>query len=258
MESLQAYPRISVVTPSFNQGAYIEETIRSVLDQGYPNLEYIVMDGGSTDGTVDILRRYEKQLAWISEKDGGQSDALNKGFRKAGGEILAYINSDDTYEPGALLKVGSFFAEHPQADWLTGRCRIMDPQGREIRRLITAYKNFWLLFSSYKLLLAIDYISQPATFWRREVIQRVGPFDEELHLTMDYDYSLRVGGRYKLWVLNAPLASFRVHPASKSASIRAHFDEDLAVARKYARSKLLVNLHRLHNQLIIHSYLNMK
>jgi GT2 family glycosyltransferase len=216
------------------------------------------MDGGSTDGTVDILRKYEKHLTWTSGKDGGQSDALNKGFQMAGGEILAYINSDDVYEPGALRKAGGFFASHPRAAWLTGRCRLMDPQGREIRKLITAYKNFWLLFRSYKVLLAIDYISQPATFWRREVIERVGPFDEELHLTMDYDYSLRVGSQYRLWVINQALASFRVHSASKSAAIRAHFNEDLAVAQRYAHSKFLLNLHRLHNQLIIASYLSME
>ena len=258
MESLQAYPRISVVTPSFNQGVYIEETIHSVLNQGYPNLEYIVMDGGSTDGTVELLRKYEKHLTWTSGKDGGQSDALNKGFRMASGDILAYLNSDDVYEAGALLKVGRFLASHPHAAWLTGGCRLIDPQGHEIRRLITAYKNFWLLFRSYKVLLAIDYISQPATFWRREVVQKVGAFDEKLHLTMDYDYSLRVGSQYRLWVINEPLAAFRVHSASKSTSIIEHFDEDLAVAQKYARSKTLVNLHRLHNRLITFSYLNMK
>src|SRR5512136_340290 len=207
MESSPAYPRITVVTPSFNQASFIEQTIHSVLTQGYPNLEYIVMDGGSTDGTVDILRKYEKHLIWTSGKDGGQSDALNKGFRRASGEILAYINSDDVYAPGALLKAGGFFASHPQACWLTGRCRNIDAEGREIRKLIKVYKSFWMLFRSYKVLLAIDYISQPATFWRREVIQQVGPFDEKLHLTMDYDYSLRVGSRYRLWVINDTLAS---------------------------------------------------
>jgi glycosyltransferase involved in cell wall biosynthesis len=258
VESSPACPKITVVTPSYNQGQFIEQTIHSVLAQGYPNLEYIVMDGGSTDGTVEILRKYEKHLAWTSGRDCGQSDALNKGFQRASGEILAYINSDDVYEPGALLKVGGFFVNHPQTCWLTGRCQLIDQEGREIRKLITTYKNFWLLFKSYNVLLAIDYISQPATFWRREVIQRVGVFDEKLHLTMDYDYSLRVGSQYKLWVINDTLASFRVHSASKSASIIEHFNEDLAVAQKYARSKFLVNLHRLHNQLIIFSYLSMK
>ena len=251
-------PRISVITPTYNQGHFIENTIHSVLDQGYPNLEYIILDGGSTDGTVDILKKYERHLIWKSEKDRGQSDALNKGFRMATGEILAFINSDDIYEPGALRKVGLLFACNPKISWLTGRCRIINTQGREIRKLITYYKNFWLLFKSYTLLLVIDYISQPATFWRRRVIEQIGLFNEDLHLTMDYEFSLRVGTKYKLWVTNQTLASFRIHSASKSTYIVEHFDEDLAVARRYARSNFQVYLHRLHNKLITLSYLQMQ
>jgi len=251
-------PKITVCTPSLNQGHFIEETIHSVLNQGYPNLEYIVIDGGSTDGTVDILRKNENHLIWRSEKDSGQSDAINKGFRMASGEILSYINSDDTYEPGALHKVGRFFADHPQAAWLTGKCRIIDPQGREIRPLITFYKNIWLLLNSYNLLLIIDYISQPATFWRRDVVMQIGLFDENLHTTMDYDYSLRVGKLYKLWVINDYLASFRIHAASKSEQVREHFDEDLLTAKRYTRSNCQIGLHHLHNRLIISSYLLMQ
>jgi glycosyltransferase involved in cell wall biosynthesis len=255
LSSSDNWPKISIVTPSFNQGNFIEATIRSVLSQGYPNLEYLVMDGGSTDQTVEILKKYNGQLSWVSEKDRGQSHAINKGFNLATGDIFSYINSDDVYEPGGLHRVGAFFASHPQAHWLTGRCRIINSQGNEIRKLITAYKNFWLLSKSYQVLSVIDYISQPATFWRREVIRRIGSFNEELHLAMDYDYSLRVGKQYRLWVVNDYLASFRVHSGSKSALIRDHFNEDLAVARKYVQSKLLINLHRFHNQLIIFSYL---
>jgi len=254
MKPSQMLPRITLVTPSYNQGNFIEETIRSVLDQQYPNLEYIIMDGCSTDGTVDILRKYEKQLVWRSEQDRGQSDALNKGFRMGSGEIFAFINSDDVYAPGALHKVGIFFADHPQACWLTGRCRIVDPHGREFRKLITAYKNFWLLFTSYAVLLVIDYISQPATFWRRQVVERIGPFDETLHYSMDYDYSLRVGKEYQLWVMNDTLASFRIHPSSKSGQIEDHFNTDLSIAQRYSKSGFQVGLHRLHNQLIISAY----
>ncbi len=248
-------PKISIVTPTLNQASFIEATIQSVLDQGYPDLEFIVMDGGSTDGTIDILRKYEKHLTWFSGKDRGQSDALNKGFRMTSGEILAFINSDDAYEPGALRKVGIFFATHPHAEWLTGKCRVIDPRGREIRRLITAYKNFWLFFKSYNALLIVDYISQPATFWRRELIDRAGPFDESLHFSMDYDFSLRIGKLTRLWVMDDYLARFRIHPASKSGLIRDHFNTDLSIARRYAHSKLQIILHRLHNQVIILSYL---
>src|SRR5665648_525607 len=164
-------PQITVITPSYNQGDFIDQTIQSVLSQNYPDLQYLVMDGGSTDQTVDILKQYDQQFFWVSERDRGQSDALNKGLRMATGEVVCFLNSDDLYEPGALFQVGKFFADHPEAAWLTGKCRVVDPMGVEIRRPITAYKNFWLRSKSYRALLVLDYISQPATFWRREVIE---------------------------------------------------------------------------------------
>lgn len=255
---MEKLPRITVITPSYNQGEFIGQTIDSVLGQAYPDLEYLVFDGGSTDQTVDILKGYGQKFFWVSEKDRGQSDAINKGLRMASGEVVCFLNSDDLYEPGALLKVGKFFAGHPEACWLTGRCRLINPSGHEIRKLITAYKNFWLLLNSYKILLVIDYISQPATFWRRDAIQKVGQFDEHLHLSMDYDYSLRMGQHYKLYVLPEYLASFRVHPASKSGFIQEHFDEDLSTSRRYTSSAMLVRLHALHNTLIVAAYQRMQ
>jgi glycosyltransferase involved in cell wall biosynthesis len=212
------------------------------------------MDGGSTDGTAEILKKYGSQLTWFSEEDRGQSDALNKGFCMATGDICAYLNSDDVYEPGALFKAEKFFADHPQADWVTGRCQLIDPQGRKFRKIVCTYKNFWLLFKSYTVLLVLDYISQPATFWSRQVIEKVGLFDERLHFSMDYDYSLRVGQHFKLWVINDYLAAFRIHPASKSGQIRDHFNTDLSIAKRYSRSRLLINLHSFHNSLIVAAY----
>ena len=251
----QPLPRISIVTPSFNQGDFIEQTIDSVLSQAYPNLEYIVIDGSSTDGTLDIIRKYDKYLIWISEPDRGQSHAVNKGLLRANGEVIAFLNSDDLYEPGALLKVGKFFAVHPEAAWLTGRCRTIDQDGKEIRKAITLYKNFWLRFKSYRALLVMDYISQPATFWRKEVIKQVGEFDENLRYAMDYDYSLRVGRYFKLWVLKEFLASFRVYPNSKAgASAHAQFDVDLEIAKRYTASHVLYGMHALHNYLIVAIY----
>ncbi len=247
-------PKISVITPSYNQAGFIEETIQSVLDQGYPNLEYLVMDGGSEDGTVEILRKYEKCLQWTSGKDRGQSDALNKGFRQATGEILAFLNSDDRYEPGALRIVGDFFADHPDAHWVTGRCRVVDVRGHEIRKLVTTYKNFWLWIRSLQVLKVIDYISQPATFWRRSVIDKVGLFDEDLRFSMDYDFSLRTAQHFSLWVIDAYLAAFRIHPDSKSHLIREHFNTDLSIASRYTSSGVLRRLHRLHNALIVTLY----
>lgn len=248
-------PRITVVTPSYNQGEFIEQTIQSVLGQGYPALEYIIMDGGSTDGTVDVLKRYDGRLHWTSEPDRGQSHAINKGLRVATGEVVAFLNSDDLYERGALLKVGTFLAQHPGASWLSGRCRNIDDQGREIRKAITLYKNLWLRLRSFAVLQVLDYVAQPATFWRRRVIEKVGLFNEELRYAMDYDYSLRVGQHFKLWVLNEYLACYRTHAKSKGGlSANAQFDCDLDIARKHVSSPVLRGLHRLHNALVVAVY----
>ena len=248
-------PRISIVTPSFNQGAFIEDTIRSVLEQAYPDLEYIVIDGGSTDQTLDVLKKHGNSLTWISEPDRGQAHALNKGVRLTTGEIIGYLNSDDVYEPGALLRVGQFFAAHPTASWLTGRCRTVDLDGNEIRRPITLYKNLWLKSRSRRALMILNYISQPATFWRRDVLAKVGGFDESLVYAMDYDYWLRVGRHYRLWTLDDYLASFRVHPASKAgSSASAQFKSDLNILRRHADSRLIALLHAAHNAVAVAVY----
>lgn len=248
-------PKITVITPSLNQGDYINETITSVIDQGYPNLEYIIIDGGSTDQTLEILDRYSDRVYWISERDRGQSHAINKGLGMANGEVIAYLNSDDIYLPGTLHKVGRFFASHSDAAWLTGRCRFIDGNGIEIRGGISSYKNFWLFINSYQVLKVLDYISQPASFWRREVFDEFGGFDEDLQYAMDYDFSLRVGEKFKLWVLHDYLAAYRIHPSSKAgSSVAAQFEADFQIAQRYSSSKFLTQLHKLHNALIINIY----
>lgn len=248
-------PRITVITPSFNQGEFIEQTIRSVLDQGYPNLEYLVMDGGSTDCTLEVLERYKGQLQYVSEPDRGQSHAINKGLHMASGEILCYLNSDDLLAPGALQKVGYFFRAHPQAHWLTGRCRMVDENGNEVRRSITLYKNLWLSTRSRLVLAILNYISQPATFWTRQVVEQVGYFSEHWNYAMDYEFWLRIGKQYPLYVLNEDLAHFRVHSKSKggTGAVR-QFEEQLLIARRYVQSPLLLSLHRMHNALILWVY----
>ena len=239
-------PKITIITPSYNQAQFIERTIRSVLDQNYPELEYIVMDGGSTDGTIEILKRYEQRLKWNSQKDEGQADAINKGMMRATGDILAYLNSDDVLEPDALRLVAGYFMSHPKTMWLTGKCRIIDEQDREGRRLITAYKNFLLRRWTYSLLLVTNPISQPATFWRRAVIDECGLFEKSEHLVMDYDYWLRIGRKYPLSVLDDYLAAFRVYATSKtSSSFLITFRRELELARRYSPSRALNALHFL-------------
>lgn len=252
---MTTFAKISVVTPSYNHARFIRQTIDSVLGQGYPNLEYIVIDGGSTDGTIDILRSYGDRISWVSEKDRGQSDAINKGMRLSSGDILAYLNSDDLYQPRALFAVNDFFQHHPDITWAYGRCRVINENNQEIRRAITAYKNFWMRRYSYRKLLAINFISQPATFWRKKIRDEIGLFDENEHLVMDYAYWLRIGQRYSAGFIPAYLADFRMYAASKSfQSYRQQFQDELRLAKKHADSRLPILLHRLNYVSILAGY----
>lgn len=244
-------PKITIITPTLNQGKYIEKTILSVLNQNYPNLEYIIFDGGSTDGTIEILQKYSDKLIWFSEPDRGQSHAINKGLLKATGDIIGIINSDDEYEIGALHKVGLYFSSHPKAMWLTGRCKIIDENDNVIIPWVSLYKTFLLTFHNYDLLCIVDYISQPATFWRREVMAEIGLFDENLKYVMDYEYWLRISRVYPLYKINDYLARFRFYPSTKTwqSSIKNENEED-HVIRKYVKSKTILTLHRVHRNLI--------
>jgi glycosyltransferase involved in cell wall biosynthesis len=253
--------KISIITPSYNQGQYIEQTIQSVLSQqGDFELEYIIIDGQSTDQTLSILKKYAGQLKWISEKDNGQTEAINKGFGMATGEVLAYLNSDDLYSTGTLSKVAAHFKNNSSCKWVTGKCRIIDEQGQEVRRWITAYKIFCLKRYSYNYLLAENFISQPATFWRREVLETVGMFDEKQQLVMDYEYWLRVGEKYQLDYIDDYLADFRWYPGSKSGNnFYKQFKEELGVAKQFALGrKWPIWLHQLNYYKIVGIYTLMK
>lgn len=179
--------KVSIITPSYNQGQFIERTILSVLEQDYPNIEYIVMDGGSTDNTVEILKKYEDRLIWKSEPDKGQSDAINKGWRMATGEIIAWINSDDTYQPGAIRIVANYFFNHPKVDAVFGDGGRIDESDKKIGVFKAGPVNLrrWLYHGEI-------YVSQPSTFFRRSVIDRIGLLDPTLHLNMDHDYWIRM------------------------------------------------------------------
>jgi glycosyltransferase involved in cell wall biosynthesis len=228
-------PKISVVVPSLNMAGFIGETIESIVGQDYPNIECIVTDGGSNDGTLDILKKYGDRISWISEKDSGQSEAINKGLKKATGDICAYLNADDVYEPGCFRRVANCFTKNTAAKWLYGKCTIIDEKGAEIRKPITRYKNFWQKRYSYNWLLVQDFIAQPAVFWRRELTEEMGLFDVKEHIAMDYDYWLRAGAKYRPGFIDDYLARFRLHPVSKSATgyVKAARTA-LNLGRKYA------------------------
>jgi glycosyltransferase involved in cell wall biosynthesis len=205
--------KISVVTPSYNQGRYLEETLMSVLGQGYPDLEYIVMDGGSTDHSVEIIERHEKELAyWASESDGGQANAINRGFEKATGDVLCWLNSDDLYLPGTLRYVVEHL-EKGTPDFLFGNCvHLVDATGAVRGTDVQAHH-------ARSDLRLHDYLVQPATFLTREAWERVGPLDESLHYAFDWDWFIRMQAAGVRFTPHArPLAVYRIHPQHKTAS----------------------------------------
>lgn len=203
---------VSIVTPSYNQGKFLAETMRSVLDQDYPHIEYLVIDGGSTDNTVEVIKSFEKRLAyWVSEKDRGQTDAINKGFNRAKGQILAYINSDDTYNPGAVSAAVKYLNEHPEVGVVYSDLNFIDEESRVIGKFPAAQTDLKKLRRGYV------HVPQPATFFRAEYWQQIGPLDPTFFFAMDYDLWVRLAGVTKLQYLPGPVwANFRMHADAKT------------------------------------------
>jgi len=249
--------KISIVTPSLNQGQFIERTILSVLGQeGDFDLEYIVVDGGSKDNSLDIIKKYEHSLKWVSEKDQGQSNAINKGFQIASGDILAWLNSDDTYASGALAAVVKAYRER-HFMWCFGNCRNIDEDDREIRKFITRYKIFESKRYSYGRLLSKDFISQPAVFFTRNVYKETGALDLNCHYSMDYDYWLRIGEKYSPVYINKFLANFRWQGGSKnSENFKKAAFETYLTAKRHATSRDVYPIfrHYLHYVILTLSY----
>jgi glycosyltransferase involved in cell wall biosynthesis len=226
-------PLVSIVSPSLNQGRYLEATVASVLSQDYTPVEYVVMDGGSTDESVDILSRQGGRLRYVSEPDGGQSAAINRGFQLTTGEILGWLNSDDTYEEGALSAVVQFFTAHPEVMLVYGDATFMDAEGRELGPC--AYVE---PFSKERLREA-DFIVQPAAFFRRSAFLDVGGLDESLHWSMDYDLWLRLAARFPVAYLPRRLARYRLTGQNKSAQGGfARLDELARVGRRHGAGGL--------------------
>ncbi len=250
--------KISVITPSYNQAEFITRTIESVQSQrGNFQLEHIVVDGGSTDGTVDILVSFGDSIRWVSEPDEGQADALNKGLAMATGDIIGWVNSDDIYEPGALAEVAEVFGAEEQTQWVYGKVRIIDGDDREIRKPITCYKNLRMRRYSFRKLLSENWISQMGVFWRRGAGDKAGPFQKDLHYCMDYDFWLRLAGICPGRFINKYLAAFRWYEVSKSGSGFAdQFKEELDVARTRAagRYPLSILAHKFNYIKIVTAY----
>jgi glycosyltransferase involved in cell wall biosynthesis len=250
---------VSIVTPSYNQDRYLEETIQSVLSQDYPQIEYLIVDGGSTDETVQIIKKHEHKLAWwVSETDQGQTDAINKGFAHAKGEILAWINSDDTYEPGAVTAAVNYLQEHPEVGMVYGDCNYIDESGKVIGKFNAAQTSYRLLRQGY------THIPQQTMFFRAELWKQVGPLDPSFYFAMDYDLWTRIARRTQIKYIPKTWANFRLHASGKTINaddrcwpemIKVHYRDggsffSVIVAKYYLR-KLMAPLwnRRKHKML---------
>ena len=243
-------PLVSIVTPSFNQARYIEATIQSVLGQTYPRIEYLIVDGGSTDGTVEVIKKYAGRIGWwVSEPDQGQTDAINKGFARARGDILAWLNSDDTYEPGAVAAAVKYLLEHPEVGMVYGDCNFINEEGRVIGRFGAAQTDYRLLRQGYV------HIPQQTMFFRADLWKQVGPLDPSFYFAMDYDLWTRLAARTQLKYVRETWANFRLHTSGKTIAaddrcwpemIRVHYRDGgsffAPIVAKYYVRKLIAPL----------------
>jgi glycosyltransferase involved in cell wall biosynthesis len=220
LSPLSPQPLVSIVTPSYNQASFLETTIRSVLDQDYPSVEYFVMDGGSNDESVDVIRKYAGQLSgWVSQKDHGQGDAINKGFARANGEIVAWLNSDDYYLPKAIDSAVKVFAQNPDAALVYGDMLAVDQNGQTLNIL---------KYGQYSLddLLCFQIIGQPAVFFRREAYEQAGGLDVAFHYMLDHHLWIRIAREAKIVYVPQTWAAARFHPDAKNRHLAVEFPKE--------------------------------
>jgi glycosyltransferase involved in cell wall biosynthesis len=227
-------PLVSIITPSYNQRRFLPQTIESVLSQDYPNLEYLIVDGGSTDGSLEIIQNYAHHLAWwVSEPDQGQTDAINKGFAHAHGEVFAWLNSDDTYQPGAIAQAVEFMLAHPEASLVYGDANLIDEQGKVIGRFPARQTSL------SGLLRGSVHIPQQASFFWARFWQQVAPLDPSFHFAMDYDLWVRLAKLAPLVYTPGLWANFRLHGEGKSITMDDHcYPEMIRVYRRERGGKL--------------------
>ncbi len=226
------YLKFSVITPSFNQGRFIEENIQSVLAQNYPNFEHIIIDGGSTDNTIEILNKYS-HLNWLSEPDRGQAHALNKGLKKATGDIICWLNSDDLLYKKAFHVVNKFFAENLNKSIVIGNISIVD----ENRNLLWKERAAKVTFDG--LLNGTQCVQQQSTFFRKEVFDKVGVFDESYNYCMDHEFWIRAASKFEFYVIDADLAMFRRYPGIKTTSDEFGFIKERVRIKRKHKAKII-------------------
>ncbi|MDA0986942.1 MAG: glycosyltransferase family 2 protein [Bacteroidetes bacterium] len=227
--------RFSIITPSFNQGKFIRDTIESVLMQNYQNFEHIVIDGGSTDNTINILREYP-HLKWVSEKDSGQANAINKGFKMATGNIFSWLNSDDYYEKDIFKIIAKYFEENKSCNFLYGDITYVDEDKQKLSMISGNELNF------KKLLINPDLVRQPSSFWRKEILNTIGFLDESLNIVMDYDYILKISNQYKLCHLKSNLSYFRTY--SKSKTTKNYKEQAIEIKKVWKKFQSSISLRQ--------------
>ena len=228
---LSPRPLVSIVTPSYNQADFLETTIRSVLEQDYPYVEYFVMDGASSDGSVDIIHNYAGRLSgWVSEKDRGQGDAINKGLARAHGEIVAWLNSDDYYLPKAVSSAVEIFEQHPEAAMVYGDMLAVDQDGQTLNVL---------RYSQYSLedLLCFQIIGQPAVFFRREAYEQAGGLDVQFHYMLDHLLWIRMAQESNIVYVPQTWAAARFHPQAKNRNLAVEFPKEAFRILEWAKSQ---------------------
>lgn len=208
---MNSSPLVSIITPSYNQGRFLEETILSVLNQDYQHIEYIIVDGGSKDNSLEIIHKYSNRLAWwVSESDEGQTNAINKGFKHAGGQILGWLNSDDTYEPCAVSEAVEYFRSSPETGMVYGDANLIDENGKPIGKFPARQTDYKRLKRGYV------HIPQQASFFQAEIWQQVGPLDPTFYFAMDYDLWVRIARIAPIQYIPRIWANFRLHGEGKS------------------------------------------
>jgi glycosyltransferase involved in cell wall biosynthesis len=247
-------PRISIVIPSYNKKDYIEDTLNSILSQNYFNLEIIIQDGGSTDGTVSIIKKYAKKfpniIKWESKKDKGQVNAINKGLQRATGEVISFINADDIYLNGAFQAVVKEYIKNPHAFWYVGCGIIINEKGEEIVKLVTFFKEILLFINKYFFLLMVNYLMQPSVFISKKAYLKYGPFRGTSKFVVEYDMWLRLGKVKMPRIIKKGLSAFRISKGSiTSVDNKTLLLEDEKIIKEYTNDLFLLLVHKFINLL---------
>lgn len=248
-----SFPKITIVTPNYNCVEFLERTIQSVLSQEYPNLEYIIIDGGSTDGSQEVIKKYQSKLTfWVSEKDNGLYDAINKGFARSSGEIMGWINSDDILAPNSLFHLAEIFSSHPTVNWLQGLPTLIDEDDKVIVQKDHAYSKYYFLLDLYKE--PFDPIQQESTFWRRPLWQMTGAsLDTNFSLAGDFDLWIRFFAKEVLFCTSKQLGAFRVRRGQKSENLVKYVEEaDRSIRKHKAKFGIVTNSHICLYKIVSH------